>query len=311
MRFARLACVFFVLLCVSSRGEADVLRTMLAAADDQAGGTPPPGQKCTDGKVLYEAPTGFWIVNPTAILDGNSIGGCQSLGKGYWYVAPRLTPGDSRYALKFLPVGRFTNNRVHGCYDGIFGETDAGTIVEQMQPKINGDNNDLNLIARFDGFTASRIRNRGVWMRPLWNVFDNARVSSSREDVSLVTSGGLDGNGPGVWGLLKNSVVVGWSRNNVDRWGPCPNPSQQEGHGCVDRNPTLAKLRRHSTALPETAVVPKKSLEGQERSTEKMRARGSHSTSTNSSKRPWLSCVRNWRCTGYRSIWISAKAFRG
>ena len=213
-----------------------------AGANGLAGGTPPPGQKCTDGKVLYEAPTGFWIVNPTAILDGNSIGGCQSLGKGYWYVAPRLTPGDSRYALKFLPVGRFTNNRVHGCYDGIFGETDAGTIVEQMQPKINGDNNDLNLIARFDGFTASRIRNRGVWMRPLWNVFDNARVSSSREDVSLVTSGGLDGNGPGVWGLLKNSVVVGWSRNNVDRWGPCPNPSQQEGHGCVDRNPNASDL---------------------------------------------------------------------
>ncbi len=211
-------------------------------ANGLAGGTPPPGQKCTDGKVLYEAPTGFWIVNPTAILDGNSIGGCQSLGKGYWYVAPRLTPGDSRYALKFLPVGRFTNNRVHGCYDGIFGETDAGTIVEQMQPKVNGDNNDLNLIARFDGFTASRIRNRGVWMRPLWNVFDNARVSSSREDVSLVTSGGLDGNGPGVWGLLKNSVVVGWSRNNVDRWGPCPSPTQQEGHGCVDRNPNASDL---------------------------------------------------------------------
>jgi outer membrane protein len=44
MRLAGLACVFFVLLCVSSRGEADVLRTLLAAADDQAGGTPPPQQ---------------------------------------------------------------------------------------------------------------------------------------------------------------------------------------------------------------------------------------------------------------------------
>ena len=206
------------------------------------GASVPPGAQCPAGKVLYEAPSGFWIVNPTAILDGNSIGGCQSLGKGYWYVSPTVTPGDSRFALKFQPVGRFTNNRVHGCYDGIFGETDAGTIIEQLQPKINGDNNELNLIARFDGFTASRIRNRGVWMRPLWFVFDNARVSSSREDVSLVTSGGLDGNGPGAWGLLKNSVVVGWSRNNVDRWGPCPDTTRQEGPGCVDRNPAASDL---------------------------------------------------------------------
>jgi signal transduction histidine kinase len=52
-------------------------------------------------------------------------------------------------------------------------------------------------------------------------------------------------------------------------------------------------------------------LERPERSTEKMRARGSQSTSTKSSWLPWLSCVRNWRCTGYRYIWISAKAFRG
>ncbi len=44
MRLAGLAFVFFSLLCVSSRGEADVLRTMLAAADDQAGGSPPPQQ---------------------------------------------------------------------------------------------------------------------------------------------------------------------------------------------------------------------------------------------------------------------------
>jgi outer membrane protein len=44
MRFARLACVLFAVLCWSSRGEADVLRLMLTAADDQAGGTPPPQQ---------------------------------------------------------------------------------------------------------------------------------------------------------------------------------------------------------------------------------------------------------------------------
>ena len=82
--------------------------------------------------------------------------------------------------------------------------------------------------------------------------------------------------------------------------------------GCViNRNPTLAKLRRNSKALPETAVVPKTSLERQRAIYRKdVGRRIALTTSTNSSKRPWLSCVRNSRCTGYRSIWISAKAFR-
>lgn len=45
MRLARLAWVFFALLgVISSRGEADVLGRMLAATDEQPGGTPPPQQ---------------------------------------------------------------------------------------------------------------------------------------------------------------------------------------------------------------------------------------------------------------------------
>jgi len=44
MRFARLACVLFTVCCLSSRGEADVLRLMLESSDDQAGGSPPPQQ---------------------------------------------------------------------------------------------------------------------------------------------------------------------------------------------------------------------------------------------------------------------------
>ena len=45
MRSARLACVLFAAIAgISSRGQADVLRHALAAADDQTGGTPPPPQ---------------------------------------------------------------------------------------------------------------------------------------------------------------------------------------------------------------------------------------------------------------------------
>jgi outer membrane protein len=45
MRFARLACVLFAVLAgVSSRGEADVVGRLVAAVDDQPGGTQPPQQ---------------------------------------------------------------------------------------------------------------------------------------------------------------------------------------------------------------------------------------------------------------------------
>jgi len=189
----------------------------------------------------FEPPSGFWTVNPATEIIGNSIGGCQSLGKAYWYVPPVTTTGD-REQLMFQPVGKFMNNRAHACFDGLFGETDTGIKSQQLFPKVDGNLVNRNLFARFDAFTAFRIRNRGVWMRPSWFVLDNARVATSREGVTLVTSGGLDGNSPGVWGLLKSSTIVGVSRNNVDRWGPCNDKNDQEGHGCVDWNTDSATV---------------------------------------------------------------------
>ena len=201
----------------------------------------PAGASCSPGDGAYytEPPTGFWIINPTAILEGNSVAGCQGQGRGYWYLASLST--------KFLPIGMFRNNRAHGCYDGIFGEPEAPVdSAQQLFPTTTADNAGENLIARFEGFTASRIRNRAVWMRPMWNVFENARIATSREGVALVTSGGPDGNAPGVWGLLKHAVVVGVSTNNVDRWGPCAGAadlgSYVEFKGCVDFNNNSKEL---------------------------------------------------------------------
>ncbi len=196
---------------------------------------PQADHSCPPGNPYYfEPPTGFWVINPATVMIGNSMGGCQSIGKAFWYLAP--AGQNDRLQLKFQPVGKFINNRAHACYDGVFGETDTGVASEQLFPKVDGNLVNKNLVARFDGFTAFRIRNRGIWMRPTWFVFENARVATSREGVSLVTSGGLDGNAPGVWGLLKNSTVVGVSKNNVDRWGPCGDQNRQEGPGCVDWN---------------------------------------------------------------------------
>jgi len=193
------------------------------------------------GEFYVEQSSGFWIGNPGTILEGNSIAGCQGMGKAYWYVPPAGTLAPSE------EVGSFNNNRAHGCFDGLFGETDQAAVgmnqlfpIKGGLPKVDSQ----NLVAHFKGFTATRIRNRGVWMRPAWIAVENSRFATNRDSVSLVSSGGLDGNTPGVWALLKDSVLVGLSTNNVDRWGPaaCPPTNGNDGFGCVDYNPLANEL---------------------------------------------------------------------
>ena len=223
----------------------------------------PAGNACvatmpgTNPQFYFEPASGFWIVNPTAVLEGNSVAGCQGVGRGYWYVSPKgngpafkclpaggCTAYDGPASVgdnKFLQLGTFNNNRVHGCYSGLYDEGEDGVFSEQLFPHaeaIPGQQpaDAKPLVATFDGLTATRNRDRGVWIRPTWFVIKNGRFATGRDNVTLVSSGGLDGNAPGVWALLQSSVVVGLSRNNVDRFGPC---RQNAGFsaGCIDRNP--------------------------------------------------------------------------
>ncbi|HEV8455727.1 MAG TPA: G8 domain-containing protein, partial [Gemmatimonadales bacterium] len=46
--------------------------------------TPPHPAACSSADVYFEPASGFWIVNPTTVLEGNSIGGCQGVGRAYW-----------------------------------------------------------------------------------------------------------------------------------------------------------------------------------------------------------------------------------
>jgi hypothetical protein len=189
--------------------------------------------------VYYEPASGFWIVNPGTALIGNSIAGCQGTGRGYWYVPPET--GN----LKYMPVGQFLNNRVHGCYAGLYAEPENGVKSEQLFPHVKGERLGEPITALFNGITATRIRDRGVWLRPSYYIVKNARLATSRDDVSLVTAGGVDGTAPGNWSIFQDSVVVGLSRNNVDRFGPCPYPdqagrgtgSQSTNRGCIDFTP--------------------------------------------------------------------------
>ncbi|WP_425151173.1 G8 domain-containing protein [Candidatus Binatus sp.] len=206
------------------------------------------------GEVYFEPPNGFWILNPSTKLMNNSIAGCQDVGKAYWYVPPK---DSSSTAAKFIPIGMqysgpdpskfglFQNNRGHGCYSGVYGEDDGLVTSDQLFGYQDGvhDASHQAVVDEFDGLTLSRIKDRGVWLRPSFFVVKDARVATSRDGVSTVTSGGVDGNYPGVWGMLLDSVVVGISMNNVDRWGPCgskvlvPGFPQSRGGdmGCIDQ----------------------------------------------------------------------------
>jgi G8 domain-containing protein len=218
----------------------------------------PPNPTCTDPNlpIYYEPASGFWIANPSAKLSNNSIAGCQGSGKGYWYVAQ----GTAR----FIPIGPqftgndkdkyglFTNNRVHGCYSGLYDEQEE-IISGQLQGYQNGlaSATSRPVVDEFDGVTSTRNRNRGIWLRPLFFAVKDARLATSKHEVTLLTSGGPDGNYPGAWSLFTDSVVVGLSQNNVDRFGPCPVERNILGigqiggkdWGCIDQTKPPADVK--------------------------------------------------------------------
>jgi hypothetical protein len=206
-----------------------------------AGYVPPnkTAPNCAAGKVYVEPASGFWILNPDTQLIGNSIGGCQGVGVGYWYLPPQL-PSNAQYT----PAATFLNNRVHGCFDGLFGEgAYSVSSSAQLHPHVDGTPGGLNLLARFEGLTATRNRDRGAWLRDQWFVIENGRFATNRDSATLLTAGGADGATPGDWMLVQDSVFEGLSQNNIDRFGPCPLgdtsfTGQQTLQGCIDQTPS-------------------------------------------------------------------------
>jgi hypothetical protein len=216
------------------------------------------------GELYIEPASGFWIINPSIKLHGNSIGGCQGEGKGYWYVPPIRGSFQNK---AFIPIGtypnvgqthgEFVNNRVHGCDSGLYAgdsqNIQAGApfpyqnASQYVDPDARPPVPNHVIMNEVTGVTATRLRNRGIWARPSFFTVKDARLATSRDDISLVTSGGPDGNYPGIYSLVQDSVVVGISQNNVDRWGPCPDLRLIIGFsgaggwtfGCIDK--TAAK----------------------------------------------------------------------
>jgi hypothetical protein len=206
--------------------------------------------------IYFEPPTGFWILNPSVKLIGNSIAGCQDTGSAYWYLPP---PDPSINAVKFIPIGPnytdppeaspgskhgvFMNNRGHGCYRGLIDDQFEVPTADSLFAYQKGENTPIThpMVDEFDGVTLSRIRYRGVWLRPVFYYLKDARLATNERSISFVTSGGADGNYPGVWSLLGHSTMVGISQNNVDRFGPCGSKVFVKGtwvrgamKGCID-----------------------------------------------------------------------------
>ncbi|MES2937676.1 MAG: G8 domain-containing protein [Pseudomonadota bacterium] len=173
----------------------------------------------------YNVASGFWITNPANTYSGNSVAGCQAFGRGYWLLP---APGASTV------TGTFAGNRAHGCYVGFDTAMDDGVsgavLYTPQGPCLAGSQkgtaSSCDVVATLDQLTATRNRNRGIWVRASWYALHDARIATNRDGVSLVSSGGTEGSPPGEWGLLRDAIVVGVSANNVLRFGPCPYPGQ-------------------------------------------------------------------------------------
>jgi G8 domain len=164
------------------------------------------------------ASAGFWITNPANYFEANSIAGCQDQGIGFWY---DLTQTNATVPLGIMHnnslVG-FQNNRAHGCYYGL--NTPAQSSQAANYTPQNSDQ--LDLIAHFDGITATRNRYAGIWVRPNWYSLTNVRLAGNIQGASLVSAGGTEGSPPGEWSQITGGVFVGESMNNPERFGPCP-----------------------------------------------------------------------------------------
>jgi hypothetical protein len=174
----------------------------------------------------FYTPSGFWITNPGSnTFIGNSIAGCQDQGRGFWMLPAGLAKAEIA-----LSKGNFKSNRAHGCYTGFdtaedIGVSGASGYIPQttcLAGNNVGKPRLCDAITEFDNLTATRNRNRGIWVRASWYDIESPRLALNRDSVSLVSSGGTEGSPPGEWSRLNDAIVVGVSTNNPNRFGPCP-----------------------------------------------------------------------------------------
>ncbi|MGH8275034.1 MAG: G8 domain-containing protein [Gammaproteobacteria bacterium] len=206
-----------------------------------------PYEATSNGMYYIEPASGFWIQNPGTVLTNDAIAGCQGDGVGYWWVPPNvpIMVAGNMIDLRLNPLGEVKDDRSSACYHAYFAEGENNVNSGQLSPIQNGENklglDAPNIITHFDGLTATHDRWRALWLRGTasWYAVKNGHFADDNRGATLLTSGGVDGNAPGIWQLLEDSVFVGMSQNNVGRWGPCPKlntfgPNTGFEYGCID-----------------------------------------------------------------------------
>ncbi len=131
-------------------------------------------RKTADGEGVLPTDTKaatFWITNPDNTIRGNVAAGSDAFG--FWYALPASPTGLSSGAAdlpRTTPLREFSGNVAHSnrrpglqVDDGPLpdGNTETTTYIPRTDP------NDGNtaVVAHFNGFTAYKNSNRGVWLR--------------------------------------------------------------------------------------------------------------------------------------------------
>lgn len=179
-------------------------------------------RRAKDGPLLPSdlKPATFWITNPDNTIVGNHAAGSEDFG--FWYALPEhplgLSNGDRDVWPRRTPLKAFRDNTAHSNgRDGLNVDhgprpdgTSETTYYEPHEDPTDDDSTEV--VATFEGFTAYKNRNRGVWLRGENHVVTNSVFADNRAAATFASTESF----------LENSVVVGFSDNKGkgESWEP-------------------------------------------------------------------------------------------
>ena len=155
-------------------------------------------------------PATYWITNPDNKFVGNHAAGSD--GFGFWFALPEhptgLSDADKHLWPRRTPLKLFRNNTAHSNdRDGLNVDNgpkpDGHTETTNYEPiQDPSDPDSAPVVARFEGFTAFKNRNRGVWLRGANHVVTGT-FGDNRSAATFASSDSF----------LEDSLVVGFSAN--------------------------------------------------------------------------------------------------
>ncbi|MFN3266058.1 MAG: G8 domain-containing protein [Deinococcales bacterium] len=160
-------------------------------------------------------PATFWITNPSNTFENNVAAGSAAFG--FWIALPEKPTGpsatDARFAGLFprrTALGLFKNNLAHSNEDtglNVDGGPKAGSLDQETTyyaARANpADNKSAIVPVLFEGFSAYKNRNRGVWLRGEQHTLDRA----------IIADGAIGATFASHETVVQNSVFVGESAN--------------------------------------------------------------------------------------------------